>query len=78
MRLPDFCNRHTITSTLRTARLPNHPHLRLSPRVMASTAARPAEALANDVTSGKGSLDGEPLASARSSMSLGSQWATRD
>lgn len=38
---------------------------------MASTAARPAEALANDVTSGRASLDGEPLALAWLSMSLG-------
>jgi len=37
----------------------------------ASTAARPAEALANDVTSGGASLDGEPPALAWLTMSLG-------
>jgi len=39
--------------------------------MMASTTARPAEALANDVTSGGASLNGEPPALAWLSMSLG-------
>jgi hypothetical protein len=39
--------------------------------MVASTAARPAEAMANDVTSGGASLDGEPPALAWLSMSLG-------
>jgi hypothetical protein len=43
MRLPNFCNRRNDTSTLWIARFPNHLPGRLSPRRMASTAARQAE-----------------------------------
>jgi len=77
MRLTNFCNRRYDTSTLWIARFPNHLHRRLSPRNEGFHGRPPGRNLNDDVTSGRASLDGEPLALAWPSMSLAFAWNQR-